>query len=211
MRYILHMVEELSLGKMFKLDGFDENNLTEDFEIALRLVKNGYRIINSEGVAYTVVPEKIKSLSKQRVRWFLGYLENLKKYKMLFFNPKYGNLAFFVLPIYLITIGIVFYNFFMSLDSIGNFIKEVILTNDVFYTLNIWIGKFNINTLFILSTLLLFLFLISIYAMFVVLNERNKKPVLSSLVLYLPLYYFLFVGFWIITFAYKLVGGEKSW
>jgi poly-beta-1,6-N-acetyl-D-glucosamine synthase len=82
------------------LGGYKHAHHTEDMEMALRMQKNRYRIVNSLSAhVYTVAPEQLKSLYKQRVRWSYGFLNNAIDYKEMFFNKKYGHIGFFVLPI----------------------------------------------------------------------------------------------------------------
>ncbi|MHB1330533.1 MAG: glycosyltransferase family 2 protein [Minisyncoccota bacterium] len=87
--------------EVFKnLGGYKHAHHTEDMEMALRLQKNGYKIANSHSAhVYTVGPEKINGLYKQRVRWVYGFLNNVIDYKEMFFNKKYGNIGLFILPI----------------------------------------------------------------------------------------------------------------
>lgn len=84
------------------LGGFDENrrNLTEDFEIALRLAEQGYRIfIETKSIGYTSVPSTLYAHYRQRVRWYRGFIFNILKYKHLLFNGNYGMLGLFSLPL----------------------------------------------------------------------------------------------------------------
>ena len=82
-----------------KLGGYDEQNISEDLEIALRLHRNGYRIESThEAFVRTETPTSLKALMRQRVRWYRGGIANIIKYMDLFLNPKYGQLGLFVLP-----------------------------------------------------------------------------------------------------------------
>ena len=109
-----------------EVGGFDENNLTEDMEIAFRLKEIGYAIENSvNAVVYTHIPEKIKPLVKQRIRWYAGYYENVKKYSHMLFNRDFGSFGTFLLPSNFIWIfaivfilgywGITFFNSFYQM------------------------------------------------------------------------------------------------
>lgn len=82
------------------LGGYRHGHQTEDLEIALRLQKNRYKIVNSHGAhVYTVTPSNFPSLLKQRVRWTYGFLNNVIDYREMFFNKKYGHIGVFILPI----------------------------------------------------------------------------------------------------------------
>jgi cellulose synthase/poly-beta-1,6-N-acetylglucosamine synthase-like glycosyltransferase len=66
------------------LQGFDEAVLSEDMEISARLVENDYKIrYASDVVAWQESPSNLKTLFKQRTRWFRGTMEVAFKYGRL--------------------------------------------------------------------------------------------------------------------------------
>ncbi len=87
---------------------------TEDLEMALRLQDHHLRIANADkAIVYTVGPRTLYKLYKQRVRWTGGFIQNTLDYKKMIFNPQYGNLGFFVLPIAMwAIIGTMFFLFY---------------------------------------------------------------------------------------------------
>lgn len=104
-----------------KIGMFEEDNLTEDLEITLRLQKNNYRIIQLlDVVVYTNVPKTIKAFYNQRNRWFKGALLNSIRYRFMMFNPKFGDFAFIQFPL-------VFFSGLLSL---------VLLSTTVYYSLS---------------------------------------------------------------------------
>jgi cellulose synthase/poly-beta-1,6-N-acetylglucosamine synthase-like glycosyltransferase len=67
-----------------QLRGFDEAVLSEDMEISARLVENDYKIrYASDVVALQESPSNLKTLFKQRTRWFRGTMEVAFKYGRL--------------------------------------------------------------------------------------------------------------------------------
>jgi len=67
-----------------ELGGWDENSLTEDVEFALRLVEQNHRIKYAPDVCSgQETPNALRSLIKQRVRWYRGYMETALKYGRL--------------------------------------------------------------------------------------------------------------------------------
>jgi cellulose synthase/poly-beta-1,6-N-acetylglucosamine synthase-like glycosyltransferase len=67
-----------------QLEGFDEAVLSEDMEISARLVENDYKIrYASDVVAWQESPSNLKTLFKQRTRWFRGTMEVAFKYGRL--------------------------------------------------------------------------------------------------------------------------------
>ncbi len=86
-----------------KLGGFEEKNITEDMEIALRMQKNGWKIrACHQSVVYTEAPDTLQGVFRQRFRWFRGGFANVIKYFDMFFNEKFGAFGFFVLPLILV-------------------------------------------------------------------------------------------------------------
>jgi cellulose synthase/poly-beta-1,6-N-acetylglucosamine synthase-like glycosyltransferase len=67
--------------------------LSEDIEISARLTKNNYRIrYASDVVAWQESPSKLKTLFKQRTRWFRGITELSFKYGTLMARLRWKNL-----------------------------------------------------------------------------------------------------------------------
>ncbi|MFA5381667.1 MAG: glycosyltransferase family 2 protein, partial [Candidatus Micrarchaeia archaeon] len=77
-----------------KLNGFDSHSLTEDIEIALRIQGLGYKIRSTlDAYVYTIPPQNIFSLIKQRVRWIRGGIRDRIKNRHLF-NLEYGDFLY---------------------------------------------------------------------------------------------------------------------
>jgi len=71
-----------------KLGGWDENSLTEDVELAVRLVGEGWRIRYAPEVqSMQEYPASARQVIKQRTRWFRGYMETWVKYGKLMRAP----------------------------------------------------------------------------------------------------------------------------
>jgi len=67
-----------------QLQGFDEAVLSEDMEISARLLENDYKIrYASDVVALQESASNLKTLFKQRTRWFRGTIEVAFKYGRL--------------------------------------------------------------------------------------------------------------------------------
>jgi len=66
------------------LGGWDATSLTEDVELALRLVEKKLQIKYAEDVCCgQETPNGLRDLIKQRVRWYRGYMETALKYGRL--------------------------------------------------------------------------------------------------------------------------------
>ncbi len=76
-----------------------ENNLTEDFEFALNIRKQGFRVICDPGaVSQKYSCDSEKDLLIQRKRRAIGTLQTLKKFRGMLFNPRYGLFGMIFLP-----------------------------------------------------------------------------------------------------------------
>jgi biofilm PGA synthesis N-glycosyltransferase PgaC len=99
-------------GALEKIGMFDIKNLTEDIEIAWKLIHHGYKIrMSMPAKVTTQVPVKLKTWYKQRVRWNVGGMQTLLKYKKDAFKKGLGS---FVLPFFSLTM-------FLGIFGIGVF------------------------------------------------------------------------------------------
>ena len=92
---------------LIEVGGYYAGSVGEDMEIVIRLHKE-LRKKNKktritfipDPVCWTEAPEKIKTLSSQRVRWQKGTVESIRLHKGLFLNSKYGWMGMLVFPYY---------------------------------------------------------------------------------------------------------------
>lgn len=197
-----------------KVGGFDENNLTEDMEIAFRLQKSGYKIANSSN-AYvkTNAPPTLSSLIKQRVRWFVGFIDNVRKYKFFMLNPRYGSLGMYIIPTALLWIGVLFYTFvkltFSVFRGIEYPVKTLLLTGlhlDVLWKQ--FLESIYFQPTFMTWFIVLFVaigiaaIILSLWASNEKVDFRHKYIHYTS---FMFIYTFLMIIFWFASFAYMIV------
>ncbi len=107
---------------------FDEHNLVEDVEMALRIQSANYKIRSSMTAdVYTEPPEKIGELMKQRVRWQRGGIRNYWNYRRLI-NPEYGDFGMYFVPLNfasLIALFVVFGLMIYSVVSTPYYVKYI--------------------------------------------------------------------------------------
>ncbi len=86
-----------------KLGGFDNKNMTEDIEIAWKLLNGGYKIkMSVDSRVYTDVPDTLRDWWHQRIRWNVGGAQTALKYSnYLFKNP--SNIGMFLLPLFMLS------------------------------------------------------------------------------------------------------------
>jgi cellulose synthase/poly-beta-1,6-N-acetylglucosamine synthase-like glycosyltransferase len=82
-----------------KAGGFTNDTLAEDCDLTIRILRNGYRIVNcSNAVAITEAPETLKQFMKQRFRWCYGIMQSFWKNRDACLNLKYKGLGMASLP-----------------------------------------------------------------------------------------------------------------
>jgi cellulose synthase/poly-beta-1,6-N-acetylglucosamine synthase-like glycosyltransferase len=92
------------LSVIKEIGGFRDAHKTEDMEIAMRIQKAGYRIVQcNDAVVFTEAPYNLQQLYRQRHRWNYGTLKNLIDYRKMIFNKEYGDFGVFQLPIILMS------------------------------------------------------------------------------------------------------------
>ena len=201
----------------FKKHGyFEEGNLTEDFEMALRVHSKHYKIrYLLDSTAYTEVPRKITSLGRQRIRWYYGTLYNLKKYRSLL-NPSYGNLGIFFMPIaMLFPIIFVFLFFFISYNLITEVYSRIHFLSLINFrpTLNFEKILFLYFITDPITLLFILLFAITLFLFYFAkkyTNDKNKITIFNYLS-YVILYPFLTFYFWTVSFFRFLLQIKPKW
>lgn len=198
-----------------KYGGYDEDNITEDIEVALRIQSKGYLIENSiDGYVYTTEVKKFTPLLKQRLRWYLGFFRNIKKYKELF-SKKHGNLGMIILPASFISVGLAIIVFLYTLGrtvrSISNIIRAIYHSGwDYFrhFTFNFEFFYMINNITF----LVLFTLTVSILIMLIANNFSGKiKGLWWRFIVFSGVYIFLFSIWWLLAFIYDVRGKKIKW
>jgi cellulose synthase/poly-beta-1,6-N-acetylglucosamine synthase-like glycosyltransferase len=76
-----------------EMDGWAENSLAEDVELSLRLVEEGLPVKYAPEVcSRQETPSSLRSLIKQRTRWYRGYMETALQYGRLLKNPRWKTI-----------------------------------------------------------------------------------------------------------------------
>jgi cellulose synthase/poly-beta-1,6-N-acetylglucosamine synthase-like glycosyltransferase len=90
-----------------EIGGYRHDTVTEDFDVVVRL----HRYLSDEDVEYTVdflpepvawteVPSNLRTLGRQRRRWYRGMLETVVANRGVFFRRRYGRVGTAVLPFF---------------------------------------------------------------------------------------------------------------
>ncbi len=204
-----------------KVGGFDENNLTEDLEISLRLQSKNYRIVQLlDAEVFTIAPKTFRELYKQRNRWYKGSVINAFKYRRMIFSRKYGDFGVIQMPTIfisgLIAIILVASSLYYGLKPYIKIIYNSVFIDFDFYTLiktfelDFSILDINYTTIFVAMIMLAISIFILRKSHLEVRESPNKYGMLS-LASYL-FFYFLIIGFiWVgivLDFAF---GKKQKW
>ncbi|PIN92196.1 hypothetical protein COX99_03165 [Candidatus Pacearchaeota archaeon CG_4_10_14_0_2_um_filter_31_10] len=182
---------------------YDEDNLTEDFEIALRIKKYGYDVDFVNNKCYTIVPETLRELKTQRVRWGYGTIDNFMKYRKLV-SFRRGMFGTFFLPVNLVLgLLVLMAAFFLIIYNLAAFL------NNAIYLLSIgWKPIFEWNITFFKIALIfsdprLILILLSVIISFFFLyysyKQQGEKVNL--------IHYFIFLFIYSLFLAYVHIEG----
>ncbi|MEK6882151.1 MAG: glycosyltransferase [Nanoarchaeota archaeon] len=197
------------------IDGFDTKNMTEDIEATWHLVSEGYKIrMSFASRVFTVAPNTFKKWFKQRIRWNIGGIQTILKYKHLFFRK--GMLGRFILPFFSISlllgifgIGIFSYRIFRRfavsyLSTKGSIASETAILTLQDINLNPSVLNFFGVVLFVLGLLFLF------FALKMVNMKTNEKERFFSVIFY-SIIYITAYPFILIASLYKFMRGKYSW
>lgn len=206
-----------------KLGGFvrDSDNLTEDYEIALRLKDAGYTIsMEPRSVTYTKVPSSIDVLWKQRIRWCRGFVYNHIKYKHLIFSRKHGFLGTFQIPVNLLGVAIlIFAVSLFTIDFFNNtliFISRSLTIPDYFFTKVMafpTLKEFLLARNVQVSLPILISFALGLYMMIYAVKffKENLRSVAGSIVAYSIIVPYFSAANWIASIYHELFKTKRKW
>ncbi|PCH91797.1 hypothetical protein COB18_01570 [Candidatus Kaiserbacteria bacterium] len=179
---------------------------TEDLEMCMRLQKHHKKVTNEpRAVVYTTAPNTLPQLHKQRVRWTYGFIKNAIDYYYMFFNPSYGTLGLFVLPVSVISlIGAIFLFSTIVWNVLVRVAQEIVRFQTVGLAApSIQFDFFYINTSVILTMTLV---LLTLTFVLMGLGKRLARDsfISSDMPIYLALYGFV-TPLWLTAALYKTI------
>lgn len=204
--------------KFFEEHGeFDEENLTEDLEIGMRIQSKNYKIAHAlDTSVHTIVPKNFKDLMKQRLRWNYGTIENLKKYSFMF-GLKYGDLGIFFLPVMAIGMGLsiillVFYSALILWNAFHSLFLFSLIGYDFSYLFSTFRLDQVVNTLLsIRAFLFIVLFLVSLITYILAKKSLKKGKFKLEFLAYTIIYGWILIFFQFLTLLYFLLRKRPKW
>ena len=201
---------------LLSIGGFDVNSLTEDIEITWHLLSKDYKTrmsLNSR--VYTTAPNQFKPWWRQRVRWGIGGIETLIKYRKFFL--KKGIFGFFIIPFvfmsillaiiaFIFSFFVLFRNIFIQLVYAG---YSISLQSSLLRT-----DSLNFHPTIILILILILFFLSFFYTSYVFLITEQKHIIKPNKV-FNRLFYMLFylTCYPIVWFdvIYRIIKKDRRW
>lgn len=187
-----------------KVGGFDEHNLVEDQEIALRLQANHFKIkssVSDSTTVYTEPPGNMKDLFIQRKRWQRGGVRNYWKYRYMI-KDEFGDFGMFFIPLNFATLGAFFIVFGLLLNAVFSmpYYAQYMLVESVTLSVNM----FTAIGIFVLIASLVWLYT-------AVTSFRSEKVKLRFLLLFVIFYWYMMMGANLLMAAAEIRREKCSW
>ncbi len=209
---------------LLEAGGFSPYTFLEDFDVALKLIKRGYktRFVDT-AYCYTFVPEKLMELARQRFRWTRGGAQIIKTHFDMFLNRKYRGPGMYSLPllsywyIHSVLIGIAlilqivlgYHDFFLangvvfSWDVAQYFFYWFSVFGIINVAWNVLIGEWSLTLLSALNMLLLTL----TYGIFLAALRKFREPfTIKDLIAFI----FMFPYWLVLMFVHSMSNIEWS-
>lgn len=176
-----------------QLHGWDENSLTEDVELALRLIEQGHHVKYAPDVCSgQETPTQLNALIKQRTRWYRGYMETALKYGRLMDNINKTTLD-------------------AEISLAGPFMMVVSLLSYINWLIVVLLSE--TNPVINFTGLVIALTAVSLFSIGIALTA-SEKPVKPKNILWIPSIYLywmmqMFIAGW--AFLKLVFRGKREW
>jgi len=200
---------------LIKVGLFDTKNMTQDIEIVWRLLSYGYtaRMCLATEV-YSATPNKFSAWWKQRIRWNIGGLQTLARYKGLIFRK--GMLGAFIIPLFSVSLFLGLFGFGLFLYLISRRILVSYLSTK--YSLYASTAVLRLQDLSFAPSVLNFfgvaLFFLglsfTLFCLVAMKGRRKGQSKISHILIYSLLYLSMYPINLLIA-LYKFARGKYSW
>jgi cellulose synthase/poly-beta-1,6-N-acetylglucosamine synthase-like glycosyltransferase len=201
--------------KVFDETGFDEKNLTEDIEITWNIVSKGYKVhMSLPAKVYSIVPNNFRSWFRQRIRWNVGGLQTIMKYKKSWF--RYGMLGSFILPFFTFSwLLAIFGIFVLAYRVLRSIIIQYLATS---YSVQAQAAVFTLQEINLSPNVLLFFGIATLImslsftglALMYSREKEFKRHGLIGVLIYMFIYLLVY-PIVLLTSVYKYLRGYNQW
>jgi len=198
-----------------KIKGFDENNITEDFEMGLKLHRAHYKIGYLPISVPTEVPKTFSALMRQRVRWYRGTMFNLLLYKDFMLNSKYADVGMFTFPVTAAYVPITIVSFFFVVARGAHFAYDS-LAQALQFAAYGQVPSMPFDILYMRADMLMFISFLLTYVFFLwvslsLIKEKFNAAKLPGFVMVLFVYPFVNAGFYVYSLYKEIAGSDLQW
>jgi len=197
---------------------FDENEISEDLEIALRIKAHHYKILfEPNSVTFTEVPTRFRNYWRQRLRWSRGFIRNFVRYWRTFgLSGEYDMFGMLFFPFLLAYVAVwILYLVFMFLTGWKDWYWSL---QKLRYEGIVWNG-FNLHD-FLLSQNYIIIYITVIWILTGVFVAKESLKLraseqdglfLKEFLVFITLYPLLAGVIWLAAVVYELAGARRSW
>jgi cellulose synthase/poly-beta-1,6-N-acetylglucosamine synthase-like glycosyltransferase len=186
---------------------------TEDQGVALKMQAHGLKIDHCpDAYVYTVSPNTIPKLYRQRLRWIYGFIKNAVDFRFLLFKKKYGNIAFFTLPSGFVSVASIIFLLLFFGNRVFAFASDKLLalrTVGLGSMSHVHLDWFFVNIQAI-SFISIILYSLVISALVLGRRMSGMKNPLSLDIVYFILVYTILAPFWMTRAIYNSIWSKES-
>ena len=200
-----------------KYGGFKKAHHTEDQELAMRAQRHDKVIENAvDAYVYTIAPKDFKTLYKQRLRWYRGFLKNVIDYRDLF-SAKHGNLGMFILPSSFISVMfVIFFMVYFIVKNVNLLMDQYLALRSVNFDFWQIIQNIKLDVFFLNTSGMGVLGVVSLLAAVTVIYvskkiAKEKKPITISYILFMIFYWMLFGFWWFVSIISAIFTKKTKW
>jgi cellulose synthase/poly-beta-1,6-N-acetylglucosamine synthase-like glycosyltransferase len=198
-----------------EVGGFDMKNLTEDIEITWHFVAKGWGVqMAVPANVYTVCPEKIKPWFRQRIRWNVGGIQTVSKYKKNLLSC--GMLGLFILPFFVLSWFLGLAGLFLLGYRTVNYVVTRYLITRYSLAANVAVLRFeeltlNPSILFLFGLLLFSLgFIFTLMGIAYSREKQYERTRIRDIFIYSIFYLLMYPPLLVVSF-YKYIRREEKW
>ncbi|MBU1051847.1 MAG: glycosyltransferase [Nanoarchaeota archaeon] len=201
---------------ILEVGGFDPATVTEDIDITWNMLYHGYKTgMCLDADVSTVAPNNYKVWFKQRMRWGMGGLQAISKYRKMFFRK--GMFGAFILPFVSFSIIMSLLTFIFSIYLVFKFLAVRFLT--VGYSITTDSAIFKLQEINLYPSVIIFFFdvlftLSTIYSWYVLNKTKYEQNITTKKFFNILFYTIVYLSVYpIVWFAsiYKFARKDLTW
>jgi cellulose synthase/poly-beta-1,6-N-acetylglucosamine synthase-like glycosyltransferase len=193
-----------------KIGGFDDDTLIEDYDTTIKIHKVNYKIrCDKNAIAWVVAPQSLKSLIRERNRWYRGGIQVIKKHRDMFSLTKLGAVtAIWALEVFGMALQLVvfFLVYFKLVYMLMNY-SPVQIAQMVF-NFTVGFSSDYVQIMIKIGIILALMGLTTTYISIKINNESIRKILLYP---FMTVYNSMLFFIWLRALIKELTGSKNVW